>query len=308
MPRRIEPHDFIAYEFKRLETLVRNLLVENKNLKPQEGRQAYYLAQYPQTASYVAGPLREQADAILERIGEVRDLAVEYANIANFDESEIAAEIARRAPESLPALPKPQQGAEPGSLKAALKDEVRGPADSGGAIAAVDAVRREALSEALAAPTVERPRVRATPIAAVEAPAGAVSDDGTAEPHAGDRLQLEDGSTVFIRRSANGGDGLRLEVAGGEADPYEIRPETVREITYRSFKSLPLPYGAWTKIAGGEHAGREGSVYGYEVSVEGEGQARRPVLRVLVELNDPKGGTEIEVVETDHIGRRAAAE
>jgi hypothetical protein len=63
----------IDFEFDQLHRLVNNLLIENKNLKS-----GYYYEEYPKTYQYVNGPLKDQAEYILERLDMARDLMKEF--------------------------------------------------------------------------------------------------------------------------------------------------------------------------------------------------------------------------------------
>lgn len=107
MARKIEPHLLISRNFDSLARCVKNLLVDNRNFKvqrdPQNHREqpAYYFQTYPRTPDFVREVLATQADHILERIEEIRVLAVDYSNIQEFSLEELEAEIARR--KALPA-------------------------------------------------------------------------------------------------------------------------------------------------------------------------------------------------------------
>ncbi|MCW3782985.1 hypothetical protein [Defluviimonas salinarum] len=85
MPRQpLTPKQIVEQEFESLKALVRNLLVENRNLKPREDArgwpaEAYYFAAYPKTADYVSGPLKRQAECILERLENASRLCAEMA-------------------------------------------------------------------------------------------------------------------------------------------------------------------------------------------------------------------------------------
>jgi hypothetical protein len=70
---RVTPQMVIEFEFDMLRRLVKNLLVDNKNL-----RSGYYYEEYPKTVQYVHGPLKEQAEYILERLDMTKDLMKEF--------------------------------------------------------------------------------------------------------------------------------------------------------------------------------------------------------------------------------------
>jgi hypothetical protein len=107
MARKVEPHQVIARNFDSLTRCVRNLLIDNRNFKiqrdPETRRetQAHYFREYPKTPDFVRDVLASQAEAILERIDELKTLAVDYSNIQEFSLEELEAEIARR--KALPA-------------------------------------------------------------------------------------------------------------------------------------------------------------------------------------------------------------
>lgn len=107
MARKVEPHLLIARNFDSLARCVKNLLVDNRNFKiqrdPQTRREteAFYFREYPRTPDFVREVLATQADHILERIEEIKVLAVDYSNIQEFSLEELEAEVARR--KALPA-------------------------------------------------------------------------------------------------------------------------------------------------------------------------------------------------------------
>jgi hypothetical protein len=72
--RMTEPHQFVGTAFDGLSALVRNLLLDNKNF--QSG---HYCREYPRTDQFVRHVLTVYAEAILDRIDEVRSLAVNMA-------------------------------------------------------------------------------------------------------------------------------------------------------------------------------------------------------------------------------------
>lgn len=102
MARKIEPHELIARNFDSLIRCVTNLLVDNRNFKIQRDptthrqTQAHYFTEYPRTQDYVRDVLKNQADHIVERIEELKVLAVDYSDIKEFSLEELEAEIARR--------------------------------------------------------------------------------------------------------------------------------------------------------------------------------------------------------------------
>lgn len=78
------PADMLQHKFNELENLVRNCLIDNSNFQPVElgnGRKAdgFYFTHYPNTRAYVEGPLRTQAQGILDRLEELRAFAVDMA-------------------------------------------------------------------------------------------------------------------------------------------------------------------------------------------------------------------------------------
>ena len=73
-------HQVMKIQFDQLSRLVTNLLVENKNLKSDKpGELAYYFREFPRTEQYVSGPLARQAEHILERISETKQLCLDLA-------------------------------------------------------------------------------------------------------------------------------------------------------------------------------------------------------------------------------------
>lgn len=60
--------------FDGLERLVRNLLIDNVNF-----RNGHYFAENPTSSGFVRHVLKDQAEAILERLAEVRSLSVDMA-------------------------------------------------------------------------------------------------------------------------------------------------------------------------------------------------------------------------------------
>lgn len=109
MARQTEPHMLVSRNFDNLARCVRNLLIDNRNFKvqgdPANHREtpAYYFQAYPKTPDFVREVLASQAETILERIEELKDIAVDYANIREFSLEELETEIARR--KALPADP-----------------------------------------------------------------------------------------------------------------------------------------------------------------------------------------------------------
>lgn len=85
MPRTPPTHaDMLQAKFDELEALVRNCLLDNINYQPVRvaGKiqsDGFYFTHYPSTRSYVEGPLRKQAEGILDRIAAVKALAIETA-------------------------------------------------------------------------------------------------------------------------------------------------------------------------------------------------------------------------------------
>ncbi len=69
-------------------------------LKTLRDTQDHYFNEHPKTLASCE-VLASQAEAILERIDELRTLAVDYSNIQEFSLEELEAEIARR--KALPA-------------------------------------------------------------------------------------------------------------------------------------------------------------------------------------------------------------
>jgi hypothetical protein len=69
--------DAVYNDVVMLRKLVKNLLIENKNLQYKgEGWHAeppYYFQTYPRTADYVRGPMRCHAKLIVERIDSILD-------------------------------------------------------------------------------------------------------------------------------------------------------------------------------------------------------------------------------------------
>lgn len=102
MARRIDPHQIIERNFTSLTRLVRNLLIDNKNFQIStdvasgSSHQAHYFKEYPQSSDFVRHVLREQAEFILERVDDLKTLAVEYSDITQFSDDELEAELARR--------------------------------------------------------------------------------------------------------------------------------------------------------------------------------------------------------------------
>lgn len=102
MARKVEPHQLIARNFDSLARCVKNLLVDNRNFKVQRDphthreTQAHYFQEYPRTPDFVREVLASQAECILDRVEELKVLAVDYANIQEFSLEELEAEIARR--------------------------------------------------------------------------------------------------------------------------------------------------------------------------------------------------------------------
>jgi len=69
-----KPEQFVGIAFDGLSALVRNLLIENKNFE-----NGIYFRELPRTDEYVRTVLKPHAQAILDRIKEVRSLSVDMA-------------------------------------------------------------------------------------------------------------------------------------------------------------------------------------------------------------------------------------
>ncbi|AGS81063.1 hypothetical protein [Caulobacter phage Cr30] len=68
----------IDVQMRRLERLVRNLLIDNKNFKISKNDQiGYYFREYPSSFSYVRGPLKDHAEFILNEIEKTREFFIE---------------------------------------------------------------------------------------------------------------------------------------------------------------------------------------------------------------------------------------
>jgi hypothetical protein len=71
MPRQLTPERLVEMRLNGLARLVRNLLLDNPNLKSRDpDRMAHDLAAYPRTAEFLHGPCRQRVEFILERIEE----------------------------------------------------------------------------------------------------------------------------------------------------------------------------------------------------------------------------------------------
>jgi len=72
--RLTKPEQFVGIAFDGLSALVRNLLIENKNFE-----NGIYFREHPRTDDYVRTVLKSHAQAIEDRIKEVRSLSVDMA-------------------------------------------------------------------------------------------------------------------------------------------------------------------------------------------------------------------------------------
>lgn len=130
MARKTQPHDVIALHFDGLVNSVRKLLIKNRNFKtsedgPHNRREAFYFREYPRTEDFVRGVLKGQAEFIIEKIEELKTLAVDFTDIKQISDDELAAEVKRRKSEALA-----RQDGLPGktdveALANAAADEVR---------------------------------------------------------------------------------------------------------------------------------------------------------------------------------------
>ncbi|PZR93515.1 MAG: hypothetical protein DI537_10370 [Stutzerimonas stutzeri] len=102
MALKVEPHQVIARNFDSLSRCVRNLLIDDPNFKVQrdpvtrQQTQGYYFRAHPKTEDFVREVLKQQAELIIERVEELKLLAVDYSNIQEFSLEELEAEVARR--------------------------------------------------------------------------------------------------------------------------------------------------------------------------------------------------------------------
>lgn len=72
--RMTKPEQFVGVAFDQLERLVRNVFIDNKNLES-----SHYYEKHPQTIDYVRHVQKPLAEALLDRIADVRDLCVNMA-------------------------------------------------------------------------------------------------------------------------------------------------------------------------------------------------------------------------------------
>lgn len=77
--------DAVEHDRQRLTRIVQNLLIDNVNFKAKDSHtQAYYFERYPKTYEYVRGPLKTQAESIIDEINDVfnyvKDVVESYEN------------------------------------------------------------------------------------------------------------------------------------------------------------------------------------------------------------------------------------
>ena len=101
MARKTLAQDVVAQDFDRLISSVRKLLIDNPNFKtsedgPHRVREAYYFREHPRTADFVREVLKGQAEHILEKIDTLTALAVDFTDIKQISDEELAAEVERR--------------------------------------------------------------------------------------------------------------------------------------------------------------------------------------------------------------------
>lgn len=130
MARKTQPHDVIALHFDGLVSSVRKLLIKNPNFKtsedgPHNRREAFYFREYPRTDDFVRGVLKGQAEFIIEKIEELKTLAVDFTDIKQISDDELAAEVNRRKSEALAQQDRLPGNTDVKALAAAAADEVR---------------------------------------------------------------------------------------------------------------------------------------------------------------------------------------
>lgn len=112
----------VDYNFKKLERLTRNLLIDNINFKT-----GYYFRpenQEHRTQYYVKGPLRDQAEAILDEIESLRNFV---CNVLQENKWEQIEEEARQMSEFLN-----QTEAKEPFVDDLIEEKIHGNAISGG--------------------------------------------------------------------------------------------------------------------------------------------------------------------------------
>lgn len=117
MARKTQPHDVIALHFDGLIGSVRKLLIKNRNFKtsedgPHNRREAFYFREYPRTQDFVRGVLKGQAEFIIEKIEELKTLAIDFTDIKQISDEELAAEVSRRKGEALAQPPRREEGVD----------------------------------------------------------------------------------------------------------------------------------------------------------------------------------------------------
>lgn len=122
MARKTQPHDVVALHFDGLLRSVQKLLIDNPNFKatedgPHRLREAYYFREHPRTADFVREVLKGQAEHIIEKIEELKILAVDFTDIKQFSDEELAAEVARRKGEKLAQPPQREAGVDETLMK-----------------------------------------------------------------------------------------------------------------------------------------------------------------------------------------------